>query len=65
MEEDQFRAHLSHIAMLQNVIVAVREVAAEVRDKLANPNRGCDVNGFPLDPNHPWSREREKKPDCR
>jgi 5-methylcytosine-specific restriction endonuclease McrA len=23
--------------------------------------RGCDVNGMPLDPNHPWNRERQKR----
>ncbi len=21
-------------------------------------HKGCDVHGFPLDPNHPWNRER-------
>ena len=20
------------------------------------PDKGCDVNGYPLDPNHPWNR---------
>jgi 5-methylcytosine-specific restriction protein A len=23
--------------------------------------RGCDVNGMPLDPNHPWNRERRNE----
>lgn len=22
------------------------------------PRKGCDVNGYPLDPSHPWARER-------
>ena len=23
--------------------------------------KGCDINGMPLDPNHPWNRERNSK----
>lgn len=30
--------------------------AAQARDKNGRV-RGCDVNGFPRDPNHPWNRE--------
>lgn len=22
--------------------------------------RGCDLNGYPLDPNHPWNAERDR-----
>jgi 5-methylcytosine-specific restriction protein A len=25
-------------------------------EKGHQPRYGCDINGFPLDPNHPWSR---------
>jgi 5-methylcytosine-specific restriction protein A len=23
--------------------------------------KGCDVFGYPLDPNHPWNKERSRK----
>lgn len=65
MDTDAFHEHVRRIAMMQIAITAVEEVAQEERDKerafLANPNRGCDVNGKPLDPNHPWNRERTKE----
>jgi 5-methylcytosine-specific restriction protein A len=25
---------------------------------------GCDVNGMPLDPNHPWNREKSPEPQA-
>ena len=33
---------------------------AQARDRTGFV-RGCDINGFPLDPNHPWRVERRKR----
>lgn len=27
------------------------------------PVKGCDVNGIPLDPAHPWNREKSPAPE--
>ena len=34
--------------------------AAQRRDK-SGRIIGCDVNGFPLDPQHPWAAERRRR----
>ena len=37
-----------------------RKTQAERGGKVAY---GCDLNGFPLDPNHPWNREKSPATD--
>ena len=27
-------------------------------DRPLQPRKGCDINGRPLDPNHPWNRDQ-------
>lgn len=56
IRSDIYEDALRNIAMVQIAIAAVREVAQEAqseeRARLANPNRGCDADGWPLDPKH-------------
>lgn len=43
---------------LQSLCKPCHDKHAQRKDR-GLPIAGCDANGFPLDPNHPWSKGRE------
>lgn len=63
---DHILAHRGDAALffdprnLQSLCKPHHDGAAQRRDKSGHII-GCDVNGFPLDPNHPWAVERRRR----
>jgi 5-methylcytosine-specific restriction endonuclease McrA len=39
----------------QAICATCHEAVKKAAERGGNPMRGCDVNGMPLDPNHPWN----------